>query len=234
MRVRAAVTGVVQGVGFRPYLYRLAREHHLAGTVANDGRGVALEVEGEPEQIEAFFRDLIPRKPPLAHILRIEREEVRPRREEEFRILPSRSTAVPTALVPPDVAVCDDCLREMRDPGDRRHNYPFINCTNCGPPLHHYPGPALRPAQDHHVPIPRCAPFAWPSTTDPVDRRFHAQPNACPVCGPRAWLADAQGRELEGQGVIQCRRETGPGRGGGNPRDWAVFTWPAMRSVPRP
>ena len=201
MRVKAAITGVVQGVGFRPYLFRLAKEHRLSGTVANDGQGVALEVEGDPEQVESFFRELIPRKPPLAHILRIEREEIRPRNEDGFLILPSGSGSAPTALVPPDVALCNDCLREMRDPSNRRHNYPFINCTNCGP----------------RYTIIRGLPYDRPLTTmaefemcpqclaeyhDPADRRFHAQPNACPVCGPRAWLTDAQGRELPGSGPL--------------------------------
>jgi hydrogenase maturation protein HypF len=199
LRTRAVISGVVQGVGFRPYLYRLAREHGLAGEVSNNGQGVNLELEGPAGRVEDFFRELIPRKPPLAHILRVEKEEIPELGKADFRILPSSSGAAPTALVPPDTALCEDCLAELQDPADRRYLYPFINCTNCGPRY------TIIRGLPYDRPLTTMAGFAMcpdcrAEYEDPADRRFHAQPNACPVCGPRAWLAEPGGRELPGDG----------------------------------
>jgi hydrogenase maturation protein HypF len=182
-RARARVEGTVQGVGFRPFVYRLAGELELAGWVLNDERGVLLEVEGAAESVEGFLRRLTGEAPPLAAVERVTAEEVSPTGERGFAIVASSRGGEAEAPVSPDSATCEDCLRELFDPGDRRYRYPFINCTNCGP----------------RFTIVRGVPYDRPLTTmagfsmcpacraeyeDPADRRFHAQPNACPVCGP--------------------------------------------------
>jgi len=197
VRVRAVIEGIVQGVGFRPFIYRLAQEKKLSGLVTNEGRGVSLEVQGQTEAVEAFFKDLLPRKPPLAHIVRVTRSQIEPRKENSFRIIASQAASCPTALVPPDVALCDQCQAELFDPQDRRFGYPFINCTNCGPRYTIIQGlPYDRPLTTM-ASFEMC-PDCLAEYQDPADRRFHAQPNACPVCGPRAWLTDNQGRTLAG------------------------------------
>ena len=182
-RVRARVEGTVQGVGFRPFVYRLASELELAGFVLNDERGVLVEVEGGEGAVDGFLRRLAEEAPPLAAIEAVLPRDVAPAGERGFRILASPHGGEPAALVSPDTATCDDCLRELFDPGDRRYRYPFVNCTNCGP----------------RFTIVRGVPYDRPLTTmagfelcarcaeeyeDPANRRFHAQPNACPECGP--------------------------------------------------
>ncbi len=196
-RVTVRVRGTVQGVGFRPYVFRLADELGLDGFVLNDERGVLLEAEGSANAIEDLLSRLPAEAPRLARIEAIEVEDARPTAERGFRIIESERRGEPEALVSPDTATCADCLAELFDPADRRHRYPFINCTNCGP----------------RFTIVRGVPYDRPLTTmagfeicptcraeyeDPADRRFHAQPNACPRCGPRAWVADCDGRELPG------------------------------------
>jgi hydrogenase maturation protein HypF len=193
-RIRARVEGVVQGVGFRPYVHRLAGELALGGFVLNDERGVLLEVEGEEAAVAAFLARLPAEAPPLATVERVHSEPLAPAGEEAFAIVASARGGEPLALVSPDSATCDDCLAELFDPGDRRHRYPFINCTNCGP----------------RFTIVRGVPYDRPLTTmagfvmcarcraeydDPADRRFHAQPNACPECGPTVRFGDAAGEE---------------------------------------
>jgi hydrogenase maturation protein HypF len=195
-RVAARVGGAVQGVGFRPFAFRLAGELGLAGFVLNDERGVALEVEGEPQRVAEFLRRLGSEAPPLAAVESLEPVEVEPRGERGFRILASARAGRPRAPVSPDAATCAACLAELFDPGDRRYRYPFLNCTDCGP----------------RFTIVRAVPYDRPATTmagfemcracraeyeDPGDRRFHAQPNACPDCGPRARLLGAGGEPLE-------------------------------------
>ncbi len=194
-RVRARVEGTVQGVGFRPYVYRLARELGLGGFVLNDERGVLLEAEGDPEAVESFLERLPADAPPLAAVERVTPEELSPADEHAFAIVESERTGEPDAPVSPDSATCADCLAELLDPADRRFRYPFINCTNCGP----------------RFTIVRGVPYDRPLTTmaaftmcdacraeyeDPADRRFHAQPNACPACGPSLRLVDAGGEDL--------------------------------------
>ncbi|MGO9490240.1 MAG: carbamoyltransferase HypF [Solirubrobacteraceae bacterium] len=194
-RVRASVEGVVQGVGFRPFVHRLAREHELAGWVRNDARGALLEVEGEGAALERFLEALAERAPPLARIERVRTQPLRATGERGFRILHSSGRGAAGALVSADVAPCEECLTELLDPGDRRHRYPFINCTNCGP----------------RFTIVRAVPYDRERTTmaafamcaacraeyeDPAGRRFHAQPNACQACGPKARLIDGTGREM--------------------------------------
>ena len=184
------VDGTVQGVGFRPFVYRLAGELQLGGWVRNDERGVELEVEGAREALRAFRERLAAEAPPMARVERVHAEPQPPRGERLFQIVSSAGEGRADALIAPDAATCSQCLAELCDPADRRYRYPFINCTNCGP----------------RFTIVRGVPYDRPRTTmssfemcaacraeyeDPRDRRFHAQPNACPVCGPRARLAGA-------------------------------------------
>ena len=191
-RVRARVEGTVQGVGFRPYVYRLADELGVAGHVLNDSRGVVVEIEAAPETVDRFLERLPAEAPPLAHVERVVSEPVEETGERGFAIRDSPLDGEPRAAVTPDSATCSDCLAELFDPGDRRFRYPFTNCTNCGP----------------RFTIVRNIPYDRPHTTmagftmcaacrreydDPGDRRFHAQPNACPDCGPRVALVHAGG-----------------------------------------
>ena len=196
VRVGVRVEGTVQGVGFRPHVYRLAIEAGLHGHVLNDSRGVEIDVEGEPAAIERFLEALEGQAPPLARIESVSRRELEPSGRRGFTIAASPGAGTPAAAVTPDGATCDACLAELRDPGDRRFRYPFVNCTDCGP----------------RFTIVRGIPYDRPNTTmagfemcaacraeyeDPLDRRFHAQPNACPQCGPQARLLDAGGRAVD-------------------------------------
>jgi hydrogenase maturation protein HypF len=198
MEVRKGIEvfGIVQGVGFRPYVYRLAAELRLAGLITNTASGVSIEVQGPSEAVEAFLTRLPKETPPVAHITDLTVHELPCDHDREFRILASRVGEEHRALISPDVAVCADCLRELFDPADRRYRYPFINCTNCGP----------------RYTIVRDIPYDRPRTSmatfrmcaacqreydDPTNRRFHAQPNACWECGPRAELWDVHGQRLE-------------------------------------
>jgi hydrogenase maturation protein HypF len=205
VRVRLRVEGTVQGVGFRPYVYRLAHEHDLGGYVLNDSRGVLLEVEGPEAAVAQFLSRLEPEAPPLAVVDRIATERLEPAGGGEFAILASDRSAQADAPVSPDTATCPDCLRELFDPRDRRHRYPFINCTNCGPRFTIVQGvPYDRPLTTMSG-FPMCE-RCQAEYDDPGDRRFHAQPNACPVCGPSVRLlraggeasADAAGGAVEG------------------------------------
>jgi hydrogenase maturation protein HypF len=191
-RVRARVEGTVQGVGFRPFVYRLASELDLAGFVLNDERGVLVEVEGGDGAVDGFLRRLAEEAPPLASVEAVRPRDVAPAGERGFRILASPHGGEPEALVSPDTATCDDCLRELLDPADRRYRYPFVNCTNCGPRFTIVRGvPYDRPltTMAGFELCPRCA----AEYEDPADRRFHAQPNACPECGPTLALGDLRG-----------------------------------------
>ncbi|CAA9509004.1 MAG: [NiFe] hydrogenase metallocenter assembly protein HypF [uncultured Solirubrobacteraceae bacterium] len=191
-RIAVRVHGVVQGVGFRPAVFRLAEELGVGGFVLNDARGVLVEIEGAPEAVSRFVDQLPDRAPPLARIEGVEVTEVTLVGEGEFTIRASPLGGAPDALVAPDTATCSDCLRELLDPGDRRHRYPFTNCTNCGPRFTIVLGvPYDRPrtTMATFVMCSRCQ----AEYDDPHDRRFHAQPNACPDCGPQALLLSADG-----------------------------------------
>jgi hydrogenase maturation protein HypF len=194
-RVFSAVKGIVQGVGFRPYVYQLAARFGLVGYVLNTGQGVDLEVEGTERDIEGFFDTLLTEPPPLAHIASVTRHDLPPRDDRSFQIMKSRAGEQRNALISPDVCICADCLAELQDPPDRRFRYPFINCTNCGP----------------RYTIIRDIPYDRPNTTmspftmctacraeyeDPTNRRFHAQPNACWDCGPGVKLLDGAGNPI--------------------------------------
>ncbi len=199
-RRRIHVTGIVQGVGFRPFVYGLAGEHALGGFVLNDGSGVVVEAEGAPAQLDAFVLALRERAPSLARIEALVERPLDARGDQAFTIAPSAAVGR-SALIPPDVATCDDCLRELFDPADRRYRYPFINCTQCGP----------------RFTIVRSVPYDRPNTTmagfrmcadcrreyeDPGDRRFHAEPIACAVCGPRLSLPVEEAVGLLAGGAI--------------------------------
>lgn len=186
---------MVQGVGFRPYVYRLAAARNLAGGIANTASGVAIEVQGEPQSVEDFLRALPAEAPTLSRITDFEVREIGCNGDHDFRIHASEKSEAARALIPPDIAVCDDCLRELFDPADRRYLYPFINCTNCGP----------------RFTIVRSIPYDRPQTSmaafemcarcraeydEPANRRFHAQPNACWDCGPRVELWNTRGEPI--------------------------------------
>ena len=192
-RVRVAITGAVQGVGFRPFVYRLATDLGLTGWVGNSSQGVVIEAEGAAASLEQFLLRLSRERPPRSFIQSLEPTMLDPVGFARFDIRPSLDAGTPSALVVPDIAVCDDCLHELFDPADRRYGYPFITCTNCGP----------------RFSIVEALPYDRPNTTmkafamcdecrreyeDPGDRRFHAQPNACPRCGPQLalWTPDGQ------------------------------------------
>jgi hydrogenase maturation protein HypF len=189
-RARVRVSGTVQGVGFRPYVYRLAGELSLGGFVLNDAHGVLIEVEGSSTVVDRFLARLPSEAPPLAVVERVVVEERAARGESAFAIRPSAGGDVPDAPVTPDTATCEDCLRELFDPTDRRFRYPFINCTNCGPRFTIVRGVPYDRALTTMAGFAMC-PECRAEYEDPTDRRFHAQPNACPSCGPSLRMLDA-------------------------------------------
>ncbi|MDQ3890865.1 MAG: carbamoyltransferase HypF [Actinomycetota bacterium] len=199
-RRRIRVAGTVQGVGFRPFVYGLARRHRLTGFVLNDGAGVVVEVEGEPAALDAFASALAEEAPSLARVESLATAPVAPRGEREFTIAASAATAA-TAVVPSDVATCDDCLRELFDPADRRYRYPFINCTQCGPRFTIVRAVPYDRANTTMAAFPMCADCRR-EYEDPADRRFHAEPIACPTCGPRLSPSIGDAVELLRQGRI--------------------------------
>ncbi|MCZ7546602.1 MAG: carbamoyltransferase HypF [Anaerolineae bacterium] len=188
------VDGVVQGVGFRPFVYGLATRLGLSGWVRNTSAGVDIEVQGAAGALDAFTQALRAQAPPLAVIEGIQEREVAPEPANGFVILHS-APAAGVSLVAPDVAVCADCRRELFDPRDRRYRYPFINCTNCGPRFTIMRGLPYDRPQTTMQPFPMC-PVCQAEYDDPANRRFHAQPNACPVCGPHVWLMRGDGTRL--------------------------------------
>ena len=186
---RLQVNGIVQGVGFRPFVFQLAARYGLKGEVANTSAGVIIQIEGPAERLSAFEKDLSAKSPPLAHIVEIQSHPQPLQNYADFRITPSRGQAAMATLISPDVAVCDDCLREMFDPSDRRYRYPFINCTNCGPRytiIDDIPYDRPKTSMRHFSMCPLCR----AEYDDPLNRRFHAQPNACRDCGPQVSLWD--------------------------------------------
>jgi hydrogenase maturation protein HypF len=186
------ITGIVQGVGFRPFVYRLAQECNLTGFITNTPAGVTIEVQGEPDVLDRFLERLPAEVPPLAKITSLLPRDAEPQSETAFRIVSSRLDAPPRALISPDVAVCSDCLREMMNPRDRRFRYPFINCTNCGPRFTIIRDIPYDRARTSMASFPMCA-ACQAEYDDPANRRFHAQPNACWDCGPQLQLLSADG-----------------------------------------
>src|ERR1035437_8446137 len=185
-RIRIRLRGIVQGVGFRPFVHNLARELRLGGYVSNSSAGLVAEVEGDPAALDRFVRTVSEEPPPLAWIQESEIVEVEALGEDAFAIRQSVAVAGEFALVSPDVATCEDCFGDFTRPDDRRYGYPFTNCTNCGPRYTIVQDiPYDRPKTTMSV-FPMCE-ACRAEYEDPADRRFHAQPNACPECGPRLW-----------------------------------------------
>jgi len=196
-RVRIRVEGVVQGVGYRPFVYAQATELRLAGHVGNDTRGVFVEIEGDPAAVDTLVARLSTHAPPLARVDRVTTHDLPPDGESSFTIVASSAPGERGVLIAPDAATCADCRRELADPADRRHGYPFINCTNCGPRF------TIVISTPYDRPRTTMAGFALcPACggeyADPADRRFHAQPVCCPACGPHLALLDGSGRPLAG------------------------------------
>lgn len=199
-RKRLEVTGQVQGVGFRPFVYRRAQALGLAGFVSNTPTGARIEIEGTPEQLARFLRELSDHLPPLARIDGLQMTDVEAAGSGTFTIDESHAAGTVSAEVTVDTAICDDCLREMLDPANRRHRYPFINCTNCGPRytiVTHVPYDRPNTTMAGFTMCPACR----AEYDDPGNRRFHAQPIACPVCGPRLVLLDKAGRPIDGDPI---------------------------------
>ena len=210
--LRISVHGIVQGVGFRPFVYRLAHRYNLAGTVANNGDGVCIQVGGQAAALEAFVAALENDAPPVARINRIEVQVVESTPEAtSFHILPSVQGARPSTQIAPDIALCADCLREILDPANRRYGYPFTNCTNCGPRF----SIVERIPYDRSNTSMRAFPMCEECSReyhDPFDRRFHAQPNACPVCGPQLSWHDGEGQSRVGDCLALAARALTEGR----------------------
>ncbi|MCZ7589687.1 MAG: carbamoyltransferase HypF [Gaiella sp.] len=185
-RRRIRVRGVVQGVGFRPFVHRLATRDGLGGRVWNDGDGVVVEVEGAGGSLDAFVAAIAEEAPPLARVASVVAERVAPVGERGFVVVASHGGGR-SAAIPPDVATCDDCLRELFDPADRRYRYPFVNCTNCGPRLTIVTRIPYDRPNTTMAGFPLC-PECRREYEDPADRRFHAEPIACPACGPHLSL----------------------------------------------
>ena len=205
VRKKILIKGVVQGVGFRPHVYKLALRGGLGGWVKNDASGVTIEVEGPGAALSEFIKDISRRSPPASRIDSVSSSPLPATGEKKFSIAGSGGRAPAAAIIPADLALCGDCRRELLDPADRRYLYPFTNCTNCGP----------------RYTIVKTVPYDRPFTTmagfamcpdclreyrDPLDRRFHAQPNACPACGPSVRL-EAGGKTLSGRAALEKTAE---------------------------
>ncbi len=206
--LKIEIHGIVQGVGFRPFMHRQVRSHGLCGTIRNSSSGVELELEGERAALERFLDELPHRAPRLALIERIEPLWGGPLQGYEgFRILPSLVEKERNTLISPDVCICEDCRRELLDPKDRRYRYPFINCTNCGPRFTIIRDvPYDRPLTSMGC-FPMC-PDCEREYHDIENRRYHAQPDCCPVCGPHLFFLDAEGRRTDGdEAALQSARE---------------------------
>jgi hydrogenase maturation protein HypF len=201
VRRNVRVRGVVQGVGFRPFVYRLAQEETLSGFIGNDTDGVFIEIEGSPVRVDSFIARLRSEAPPLSRIDSVSVHEIDTSGDSSFRIIASEVLGRVSTGIPADAATCPDCLRELLSPADRRYRYPFLNCTNCGP----------------RFTITRRIPYDRPQTSmaqfkmcaacqaeydDPMNRRFHAQPNACWDCGPQLTLTNSYGDIIPGDDIV--------------------------------
>ncbi len=192
------INGIVQGIGFRPYVFSLAQKFDLKGWVRNGSGGVLLEIEGEEEKISSFCRQLICNPPSLAKIDKVEQRTIPLRNFQSFEINSSQAQQERHALIPPDLAVCRKCLGEISDPNDRHYLYPFTNCTHCGPRftiVEDIPYDRCKTSMRNFPPCPECR----QEYDDPGDRRFHAQPVACPCCGPQLEIRDRTGKVVSGE-----------------------------------
>jgi hydrogenase maturation protein HypF len=233
--VRIHITGIVQGVGFRPFVYGAADRLSLKGWVRNTSAGVDIEVDGTREELESFIDTLQKQAPPLSRIDSFSIDWIPPNNFTRFEITHSEGKSGDFIPISPDVSICADCLAEMFDPNDRRYRYPFINCTNCGP----------------RFTIIKDIPYDRPKTTmgsfemcpvcqaeydDPLDRRFHAQPVACPECGPHVWL-EARNGQLQAiahqdAAILAARASLAAGKILAI-KGLGASTWPAMLPTSR-
>ncbi len=212
IRVFMTVKGIVQGVGFRPFVHRLVREYGFRGWVRNSSAGAELELEGERGELYLFAERLRTEHPPLALVESVELTELSGLRNYSgFEIIGSRKGERVKTLISPDVGICPDCLRELRDPADRRYGYPFINCTNCGPRFTIIKSVPYDRAFTSMGEFPMCADCRR-EFEDIEDRRYHAQPNCCPACGPSVFFLDAAGERLPGDAIDTARRHLKAGR----------------------
>jgi hydrogenase maturation protein HypF len=207
---RIHITGIVQGVGFRPFVFGLAKGYQLNGCVRNTSAGVDIEVDGEQDVLDAFVKALRDQAPPLSRIDELSASFGPANGFSSFEILHSEAVEGAFQPISPDVSICSDCLRELHDPSDRRYRYPFINCTNCGPRFTIIKDIPYDRPETTMAPFPMC-PDCEKEYTDPLDRRFHAQPVACPVCGPGVWLERRENgvfeKSAEGNAAVLETRE---------------------------
>ena len=204
-RATVKIHGIVQGVGFRPFIHKLVREYRLCGFIKNTSSGVELELEGERDELSRFVSDVPARAPKLALIERVEvAYSPELKHFPGFEIRTSRREEKRNTLVSPDIGICDDCRRELLTPGDRRYRYPFINCTNCGPRFTIIKDLPYDRARTSMSGFPMC-PDCDREYHDIENRRYHAQPDCCPVCGPRVFYLDADGREVPGDAIELAR-----------------------------
>lgn len=205
IRARIGVSGIIQGVGFRPFIYRLATTRGLTGYVANTAAGVTIEADGSEQDLAHFVQAITAEKPPLASIdeLHVEKSEIDPAlKHSYFEIHESLPSGNRIGPITPDTDVCDNCLAELSDPADRRYLYPFINCTDCGPRytlIEQTPYDRPLTSMKHFPMCEQCQ----AEYIDPLDRRFHAQATCCPLCGPSITLTDSQGQTLDGGNPLQ-------------------------------
>ncbi|HNZ14060.1 MAG TPA: Sua5/YciO/YrdC/YwlC family protein, partial [Anaerolineaceae bacterium] len=203
--LKIRVGGIVQGVGFRPFVFGLAEQCKVTGWVRNTSSGVEIEINGTTEAVSQFAETLRTSPPPLARIDRFETERISPNGAVDFQILVSQPQEGEFLPISPDMTICPDCQRELFDPQDRRFRYPFINCTNCGPRFTIVKDIPYDRPKTTMADFPLC-PTCAGEYHDPRDRRFHAQPVACPDCGPRVWI-EIDGRCAEEQeAAIQAAR----------------------------
>ena len=211
-RALIRIHGIVQGVGFRPFIHKLVTQYKLCGFIKNTSSGVELELEGERVELERFAADVPERAPKLAVI---ESMEICYTGElahyTDFRILQSKTEEFRNTLISPDICICDDCLRELRDKKDRRYRYPFINCTNCGPRFTIIKDVPYDRAKTSMSEFPMC-PDCDREYHDIENRRYHAQPDCCPDCGPRVFFLDGEGRELDGDAIALAREAVKSGK----------------------
>jgi len=202
-RYELLINGIVQGVGFRPYIYRLAKENHLKGFIINTTHGVQIEIEGEERDANNFINEMRDGNlPPLAKVISFSATELPVIGYKDFKIYESVKERGEITLISPDISICDECLMEMMNPQDRRYNYPFINCTNCGPRytiIEALPYDRINTTMKRFKMCGECA----REYNNPLDRRFHAQPNACFKCGPSLQLLDGRVKEVEAHNIIE-------------------------------
>ena len=204
--IQVTVSGIVQGVGFRPFVYSLAKNNRLTGKVWNSSSGVEITLSGTSEDIDSFLVQLNNNPPPLARIDQVEDKHLEPQQFIDFEIVESQSDQNSFVPISPDISICDDCRRELFDSNDRRFRYPFINCTNCGPRLtiiKDIPYDRSKTTMSEFTLCPDCA----SEYKDPSNRRFHAQPVACPTCGPKITFFSSGLQKSEGEKALQQTRD---------------------------